>query len=510
MVPYGRRQIEGIQAHLNALHLVQKNLGWQKPEGAKAIRRISRSLKNTVPYAKNSTLQNILLEIEKAEDDKVGSHLIALLPHLGALTAQCTPISRAILVVDDNPVVIHLLKNQLGSNSRKVYVAKTLRESRDIISQKDISLVILDLSLPDGDGRDLLVQIRENPFMKNVPVIVASSSTGNEIKAECFALGADAYFQKPFDPIALSTAIAAKLQRFIDESQQSSLDPVTRLPNRLTFYRAFAQATRLAARTKGTFAIAIIDLDRFKSVNDLLGHQMGDHVLQTVASLLLKTLRTSDVIARWGGEEFAVLFPDTDLTQSRHALEKVLKLLRGTTFKDPDKKKFRVTFSAGLTSVERGVGADEAMAQADRYLYLAKISGRNHVIDHTDALDRLKRNILLVEDDEFMAVVIRQFLEEAGFRVYRAKDGKRAMSLCSEAAFSLITLDVQLPDTDGFSLLQRFRENHAVRHVPVIMLTSQGAQKDVVRGFRLRADDYVVKPFSPPEFLARVNRFLQR
>jgi len=504
------RSSEGIKAHLNALRVAQKAMQDRKSEGIGSVRRIARSLLHAASSFKDTSLQKLLSEIENANDDDLGPHLDALLPRLGALSAIEPVHKRMVLLVEDDPLLVRVLEKQLASTHQVFCIAKTLKESELALSQKDISLVLLDLMLPDGDGRDLLLRVRQNPATANIPVIVLSCKVGQDVKTECFALGADAFFEKPYDPIALSTAIAAKLHRAANASSPGSLDPVTHLPNRMVFYRAFAQTAQLASRTQEPLTIAILDLDRFKSINDISGHQMGDRVLQTFASLLMQTLRTSDVIARWGGEEFAVLFPNTDLTQARFALNKALAALRKKTFEAPDKRQFRITFSAGVTPVTPGMSADAAIAEADRYLYLAKALGRNHVLSKEDSVDRLKRNILLVEDDDFMASLLRRFLEKAGFRIFHAKNGEIALALCSEAVFSLITLDVKLPDIDGFKLLERFRENHAVRHVPVIMLTSKGDEEDVIRGFRLGADDYIVKPFSPSQFLARANRLLEK
>src|SRR6185295_13053844 len=124
---------------------------------------------------------------------------------------------------------------------------------------------------------------------------------------------------------------------------------------------------------------------------------------------------------------------------------------------------FKMTFSAGVTQVEKGMTVEQAIAEADRYLYLAKAAGRNHVLSKEDPLDRLQRNILLIEDDDFMASLLRRFLEKEGFRIFHARDGKTALSLSAQATFSLVTLDVKLPDIDGFELLKQFRKTPTTR-----------------------------------------------
>ncbi len=500
---------EGLWAHLNALQAAEKALPQRASENIETIHRIVRSLQHSASLLDPQITQS-LSNIQKAKDEDVPLHLRELLPRLTEIVSRDTPDEMAVLLVDDDPVTLYLLQKKLISKNRAVYATQTIQEAKSILSQKEISLIILDLALPDGDGRELLIHLREQPTTAMIPTIIISSKKDVEAKIESFALGAEAYFEKPFDPSTLATAVAIKLQRLSDMTQQSSLDAVTHLPNRMVFYNAFARSARLASRTKEPLTIAILDLDRFKSVNDISGHQMGDRVLEKVSEILQRTLRASDLLVRWGGEEFAILFPNTDLNQARQALNKALAALRRQTFEAPQGRTFRMTFSAGVTQVDEGTRIEQAISEADRYLYLAKAAGRNHVLSKEDRLDKLKRNILLVEDDDFMASLLRRFLEKEGFRIFHARDGKTALSLCSQAAFSLITLDVKLPDIDGFELLNRFRQTPTIRHVPIIMLTSTGNEENVIRGFRLGADDYILKPFSPSQFLARVNRFLEK
>jgi two-component system cell cycle response regulator len=500
---------EGIRAYINALERAQKELMNSKVDGIKTVRRISRSLQHAPALKDPQIIQN-LSNLQKAKDDEIGAHLQTLLPRLTELISREAADDMVILLLEDDPITAGLMKKELLLNNRQVHVAGSIKEAKAILSEKEISMAILDLVLPDGDGRDLLVQIRQNAPTAMIPIIVLSSKSQNEIKTECFALGADAYFEKPCDPSILAAAVAVKLQRLADLTQQATLDSVTHLPNRMVFYQAFARTARLNSRTKDPLSIAILDLDRFKSVNDISGHHMGDIVLQKIAGLLSRTLRRSDLLVRWGGEEFAVLFPNTDLAQAQTALNKALAALRRQTFETPEGRPFKMTFSAGVTQVEPGVSVEEAVAEADKYLYLAKAAGRNHVLSPEDRVDNLQRNILLVEDDDFMASLLRRFLEKEGFRIFHARDGKTALSLCSQAAFSLITLDVKLPDIDGFDLLGQFRQTPTIRNIPIIMLTSTGKEQDVIRGFRLGADDYILKPFSPSQFLARANRLLEK
>jgi two-component system, cell cycle response regulator len=266
----------------------------------------------------------------------------------------------------------------------------------------------------------------------------------------------------------------------------------------------------LASRSKEPLTVAILDVDRFKSVNDIYGHAMGDRVLRRLATVVGRSLRASDLLSRWGGEEFAVFFPNTDLSKARLALNKALIAFRAEKFTTKDGRTFQVTFSAGVAEVKQGQNVEQAIAEADRFLYLAKASGRDHVLTEADKVSSFKKSILLVEDDDLTASVIKHYLKREGFKVIHAKEGPAALDAAAEGPVSLITLDVKIPGLDGFELLERFRKIPSLHQVPIVMLTSSGKQEDIVRGFQLGADDYILKPFSPRELLARVHRLLQK
>jgi two-component system cell cycle response regulator len=501
---------EGMVAYIHAFQDAQKMYHQSHREGSQAIRRISHSLKTSPHSTATPEILRLLTRVEKAKGQDIEQRLQTLLNKLDEISAHLRQDYVPILLIDDDPIVAQVLQQQLGPFHRQLLIARSVQEAHAILAREEVSLIVLDLVLPDGDGRDYLVKLRADPATADLPVLVLSAKNEGPVQSECFALGADGYFEKPFDARALVTAIQAKIQRNLDAIRDSTMDAVTRLPNRQAFLRAFARARQLATRNAEPFAIAILDLDRFKSVNDVYGHAMGDTVLRKIAQLLKKTLRASDLIARWGGEEFAILFPDTDLPQAHHALEKALTTLRDSPFITPDGRKFRMTFSAGVTQVKQGSTAEKAIAEADHFLYVAKVAGRNLILSQADQTQSLKRNILLVEDDEFMAALVCGFLEKNGFQVFHVQNAASALSLCGEAVFSLITLDVNLPDMDGFDLLARIRKNPSTLRVPVIMLTSVSKEDDIVRGFKLGADDYIVKPFSPTQFLARVNRILEK
>lgn len=156
-------------------------------------------------------------------------------------------------------------------------------------------------------------------------------------------------------------------------------DVLTGLVNRAAVTQAFVRDRAAAQRRRQPLAIALIDLDRFKSINDTHGHASGDEVLRRTAETLVHKLRRTDIVGRWGGEELVVLLPDTDLDGARVAIEKGLDAVRALQFIGKNGQRFSVTFSAGAVVVERDEALTEVIVRADKLLYAAKEAGRARV-----------------------------------------------------------------------------------------------------------------------------------
>jgi diguanylate cyclase (GGDEF)-like protein len=163
-------------------------------------------------------------------------------------------------------------------------------------------------------------------------------------------------------------------------------DELTGLFNRRHMLELLNTEKHRSIRTERRFCIGLIDVDHFKSVNDTHGHGVGDEVLSAVANAITGGLRETDVVARWGGEEFLIMFTDTDCQTANIVLTRIQKAL-ATTIVSPSVSDLRVTFSAGLTPYEAEEMLTRTIDRADRALYLAKASGRNRVMSMDQALN---------------------------------------------------------------------------------------------------------------------------
>jgi two-component system cell cycle response regulator len=501
---------QGFSARINALEDAEHRLRDRAPEALSAIRRIAHSLYISGDVYDNPEVKQVILALKEMKDEDIPISLHELLAKLRALASVQDAHSKkiGILLIDDDPFLAEVLRKRLTEFNREIFVASQATEAEKIIEEKDIALVLLDIMLPDADGRNLLIRLRERFAPSTLPIVVLSAKKEPNVQTECFALGADAYFSKPVDPSTLSAALANYLQRTADYLKRSSRDSLTGLPNREALGQAFTRAVALAFRTKDPLTLAIVDIDRFKSVNDCYGHSVGDLVLRRVCAVISRSLRASDFLARWGGEEFVILFLNTSLPSARLALDKALTALGAEVFKTQEGQSFRVTFSAGVAQVREGETIEQTIAHADRFLYHAKALGRNRVLTETDNITPSKKKILLIEDDARTADEIQYHLERIGLSVLHATDAAGAASVTSKTSISMILIDVNICGTDGFKLLESLRGNPSLGRMPIAMLTTAGNQEHVNRGFQLGVDDCIRKPVAPQELLTHVRRLL--
>ena len=504
-----RLYIEALHARIDALEAAKKAFQSDDPDAEDSIRRLAHTIRGSGTTYGFPEITTAAAKVEDAETGKLITELEEFLAILYTVAVEGETRQSGILIIEDNPVESRILQARLAAKNRNIYAAESAAQAEEILGQEDISLILLDLILPDTDGRNFLVKLKERPDMAGIPVFVVSAKGSQGTKAECFALGAESYFEKPVDAEILATAIAAKLQSTGEAVSKSRTDPLTGLPNRAAFTEEFNRAKSLAMRARTSLAVAIIDLDHFKSLNDTYGHRMGDEVLRGIRPVMSKALRKTDYVARWGGEEFVLLFPKADAKGAARALDKALGILRVEKFTVGDQTISDVTFSGGIVEVSSDVTVDEAIAEADRHLYQAKENGRAQVVSPASEVTVAKKTILLAEDDELVASVVKHRLGREGFEVVHHPDGVAAFNAALDLKASLAILDVKMPGMDGFEVLGKLREMTHYRTIPIVMLTSMGSEQDIVRGLDLGADDYIMKPFSPVELLARIRRLLK-
>lgn len=502
----------GLAASLAAIGTAVRGIAdpLEADEAILSLRRIARGLLQSGALEGRSDLTAAATALATAEMMSTGeaaTRLMALLER--AVQEEGGRNPDAILLIEDDSQFCRALERALQGAGRRILSAATAEAARELLRREAVGLVVLDLILPDSDGRNILLELRSNPRTAALPVFVVSARFGTRTKAECFALGADAYFEKPVDLEAFAVAVGSRLERQIDPAQLARRDPLTGLPNRAAFLEGWTRM-REDSPADIRFALAVLDLDHFRWVEDSWGRQFAESVLRRSGTRLAMALRQAALFARWDGAEFIALFAGRTAAEAGTAVDQALIDLRRVEFRPGLPTPLTVTFSAGVADVPRNLPMEEGMALADRLRYVAKASGRNRVVAGEPPTVLPPRRILLAEDDPNMVRLLTRHLRREGFEVVAFPDGAAALAQAPESGAALVISDIEMPNLDGLDLLESLRARAEFRHIPIMMLTAMGDESYVVRAFELGADDYVLKPFSIREVTARVRRLLRR
>jgi diguanylate cyclase (GGDEF)-like protein len=303
--------------------------------------------------------------------------LMRRLEHL--LERGRTEVPRVLSVEDDvdQSAFIRAVLESAG------YAVRICFDPRDLDSELAAfhpDLVLLDIQLPGTDGYALARFIRQQEAHAALPILFLTTRSQLESQIESVRAGGDDYLVKPVAPGLLLSVAASRIERARFLRNLLERDGLTRL---LT-HTAFLERARLVVEEKARdpktpVAMVLLDLDDFKSTNDRYGHPVGDTVLVSLARLLRRRLRQSDVVGRLGGDEFAAIIENIGEKQAVRLLERMREEFAALDQVCPDGSHFRATFSAGVAILEPGMDANAWRKRADATLYAAKSKGRNRV-----------------------------------------------------------------------------------------------------------------------------------
>lgn len=220
--------------------------------------------------------------------------------------------------------------------------------------------------------------IRQDDRYLSLPIVFLSTEQALEQQLQAMSLGGDDFLGKPIEDRHLITAVTIRAQRARELRALMSQDGLTGLLTHARFKERLAAELARSQRNGSAVALALLDIDHFKAVNDEHGHLAGDRVLKTLANLLRRRIRRSDVVARYGGEEFAVIFNDCDEQDALHMLDTIREDFSAIQHGGKEEP-FSVTFSAGVAGATPDSRVDSLIEQADQNLYRAKDAGRNRI-----------------------------------------------------------------------------------------------------------------------------------
>lgn len=377
-------------------------------------------------------------------------------------------------------------------------------------------LILMDVFMPGCSGLELAQVIRQQETFLSIPIVFLSAETDPTRQLAAMSLGGDDFLTKPIKPDHLVTAVRSRAERSRALRSFMLSDSLTGLLNHTATKEQLDRELARAVRAGSALTLAVIDIDHFKQVNDTYGHPTGDQVIKSLSRLLRQRLRTSDIVGRYGGEEFGVILPDTDGPTAVRVLDAIRDGF-GRVEQRAQHTVFNVNFSCGVASFPQYSDGTSLIDAADKMLYQAKAMGRNRVLlaametynvafiaqpaqPRTDEPPEpsVVRHVLVVEDNADINRLLQSWLTARGFTVEAAFDGQQALARLACTVPDLMVLDVLMPDMSGLELLDYVR-SHGL-DTAVIVTTAHGSDEIALDALERGADAYLRKPFQTREF----------
>lgn len=283
-----------------------------------------------------------------------------------------------IVFIDDHKLMGEFYQTLLEDAQCEVYFMDSVEQMFSCLDDIHPDLFLLDMNMPGVSGLDAAKMIRQQKQFDFTPIVFLTGDEQLETKLAALQGGAEDVISKSTPPALVIDLLLTRLKRSLGVREFVSKDSLTGLLNHGQIMEAAMNSFRLAHRQKSNASVAMLDLDRFKSVNDTYGHAAGDKVLSGLGQLLSRSLRTTDYIGRYGGEEFMIVLVGASPEESIEKLNSIKDAFSAIDFEFKDTV-FRATFSIGLADLAKNDSLPHAINQADQALYASKVGGRNKI-----------------------------------------------------------------------------------------------------------------------------------
>lgn len=306
--------------------------------------------------------------------------IISLVDKLDEQDIQHVGDPYRVLVVDDQAPVANyyqMVLKMAGMQARAVTDPDLVLEN---LLEFHPDLILMDLYMPNVDGSELAVLIRQMDEFVSIPIVFLSSEDDFAKHIEMMSLGSDDFLTKPIKANHLVAIVRSRLERLKTLRTYMVRDSLTGLLNHTSFRGILAQEVNRCRRQQTRMALAMLDVDHFKRVNDTYGHATGDSVLKGLSRLLKQRLRKSDIIGRYGGEEFVALFLDAGAEEAFKVINELRVHFSEIEFHPVPGETLSVTFSGGIAAYPEFQTAKELSDAADAAMYQAKKAGRNQIV----------------------------------------------------------------------------------------------------------------------------------
>jgi diguanylate cyclase (GGDEF)-like protein len=283
-----------------------------------------------------------------------------------------------ILIIDDDELLASHFRLVLENAGMEAFALSDPRQALDVVKSFRPEMILLDLYMPNYPGADLARTIRQDNDWLAVPIVYLSSERNIGAQLAAMEQGGDDFLTKPISDPHLVTAVRIRAERARSLSDLMYRDSMTGLLRHARIKDQLVVECERAKRSNEALCAAMLDIDHFKLVNDNYGHAVGDRVIKALAQLLKQRARKTDILGRYGGEEFAIILPACNIEMAKQVLDDIRQRFNSIIFAYPGGV-FSVTLSGGIAQMSEELSDHALLAAADGALYRSKQGGRNRI-----------------------------------------------------------------------------------------------------------------------------------
>ena len=308
-----------------------------------------------------------------------GTALQAIVAHVLELNDPLEQEPVRVLGVEDSATAIKTIERAVEEHH---LVSRSINDPRlvlDALREFQPDLILMDMYMPKCTGVEAARIIRQHAQFLSIPIVYLSGETDVALQIDALRLGGDHFLTKPFNPVFLNAIVKSKIERYRSLRRSMYHDSLTGLLNHTSTKNALDRALAESEKEGRPLSVVMVDIDFFKKVNDTYGHPVGDQIIRSLAWLLKQRLRKSDIIGRYGGEEFLVGLIGAPAEQALQTMDKIRRDFNQIQHPYRDTP-FNVSFSGGIAGFPDYIEREELVLRADEALYRAKRGGRNQLV----------------------------------------------------------------------------------------------------------------------------------
>jgi diguanylate cyclase (GGDEF)-like protein len=424
---------------------------------------------------------------------------------------------RKILVVAPDDHAGERLARWVVDSGYHLVRYKEVRRLVEMTEEEHPDLVVVSLEGMSSDDRTKMAALCSESELPVPTLVLTSDGDGKTgfIRGECSL----DWMDEAASPGKFLTRVRAMLRVASDAHQDPSAakrDQLTKVYNRRYFDERLEMEIERARRYGRKISCVMVDIDEFKQVNATYGHQTGDSVLKILADVLLSSTRTSDIVSRYGGEEFVVMLPEAGDDEAAVVAERLRRAFEeyGVCFAEGDAV---VTISCGVaTYPDHASDSATLLRMADSAVFRAKSEGRNRCVvafsesdDDFESKGSTAGTILLVEDDDYDRGIASLVLRASGYEVLEATDGELGMSLAKSKHPDLVIVDLQLTGMSGLEATRQIIQMEEMKDIPVVALTTGEVPDNLKELARVGCRGYITKPIDTNMLASQVQLYLK-